>query len=282
MSSSQPHELGLGDAAKTAAGCGLASDHSGDISDTLIDITAAAEAVAAAEILSTERTEAKVYELAANALGFAQKEIDQIVERTPSESRPACGAGCAFCCALPVAVSPPEALYIAACLRKTLSAEALVDFRTRLRARVDERQGWTVEARWARKRWCIFLRDDRQCGIYPIRPLACRGYNSLSRSACEEAYTDQGDRVPVHAGVRELAAGVTYGLILASKALGLEWGRHEIESAVLRALETPDAAERWARGERVFSGCDQIATAAHVAHRMMELNRVSGSPRTTP
>lgn len=249
---------------------------------TLIDITAAAEAIAAAEILSKERTEAKVYELAVNALGFAQKEIEQMVERTPSESRPVCSAGCAFCCAIPVAVSPAEALYIAAGLRKTLSAEALVELRAHLRTRVDERQGWTVDARWARKRWCIFLRDDWQCGIYAIRPLACRGYNSLSRSACEEVFTDQGDRVCVHAGIRELAAGVIYGLILASKKLGLEWGRHEIEAAVLRALETPDAAERWARGERVFAGCDQITMPAHIAHRMMELNRVSGSPRTTP
>lgn len=282
MSSSHPHESGIGDAPKTAASSRLASDRSRDISYTLMDSTAATEADAAAEILSKERPEAKAYELAANALGFAQKAIEQLVERTPSASRPACSAGCAFCCAIPVAVSPPEALYIAAWLRKTLSAEALVDLRARLRARVDERQGWTVEARWVRKRWCIFLHDDRRCGIYSIRPLACRGYNSLSRSACEEAFTDQGDGVRVHAGVREIAAGVTYGLILASKELGLEWGRHEIEAAVLRALETPDAAERWASGERVFAGCDQIAMPAHVAHRMMELNRLSGSPRVTP
>jgi Fe-S-cluster containining protein len=239
---------------------------------TLVDIMAVTEAAAAAEILSKGRTEAKVYELAANALGFAQREIEQMVERTPSEARPACSAGCAFCCAIPVAVSPPEALYIAACLQETLSAEAQVDMRTRLRTRVEERQGWTVDERWARKRFCIFLRDDRQCGIYPIRPLACRGYSSLSRSACEDAFTDQGDRVRVHESVRELAAGVIYGLVLASKELRLEWGRHEIEAAVLRALETPDAAERWAHGDRVFAGCDQVSMPVHVAQRMMELN----------
>jgi Fe-S-cluster containining protein len=240
----------------------------------LVDITAVTEAAAAAAILSKGRTEAKVYELAANALGYAQKEIDQLVERTSSESRPACSVGCAFCCAIPVAVSPPEALYIAAYLQETLSAEEQVEIRTRLRTRVEERQGWTVDERLARKRLCIFLRDDWQCGIYSIRPLACRGYSSLSRSACEEAFTDRGDRVRVHAFVRELAAGVIYGLVLASKELGLEWGRHEFEAAVSRAMETPDAARRWARGERVFAGCDQISMPAHVAQRIMQLNRV--------
>jgi len=249
---------------------------------TLVDLTAGAEAAAAADILSTGRTEAKVYELAANALGFAQQEIERMVEHTPAESRPACRAGCAFCCVIPVAVSPPEALYMAAWLQETLSAEEQVDLRTRLRTRVEERQGWTVEARWARKRFCIFLRDDGQCGIYAIRPLACRGYSSLSRATCEEAFTDKGDRVRVHAGVRELAAGVIYGLVLASKELGLEWGRHEIEAAVLRALETPDAAERWVRGERVFTGCDQISMPAHVAQRIMALNRVSWRHSATP
>jgi Fe-S-cluster containining protein len=248
---------------------------------TLVDLTAVAEAAAAAETLSKGRTEAEVHELAANALGFAQKEIERMVEHTPPESRPACSAGCAFCCAIPVAVSPPEALYIAEYLRQTLSAEQ-VEIRARLRTRVEERQGWTVEERLARKRFCIFLREDWHCGIYPIRPLACRGYNSLSRSACEEAFTDQGDRVRAHAGVRELAAGVIYGLVLAGKELGLEWGRHEIEAAVLRALETSDAAERWARGERVFAGCDQIPMPAHVAQRITELNRTSRSHEATP
>jgi Fe-S-cluster containining protein len=249
---------------------------------TLVDITAVAEAAAAAEILSQGRTAATVYELAAHALGLAQHEIEQMLARTPPESRPACRAGCAFCCAIPVAVSPPEALYIAAWLHETRSAEAQVALRTHLRARVEERQGWTVEARGAHKRLCLFLRDDWQCGIYPFRPLACRGYSSLSRTACEEVFTDQGDRVRVHAGVRELAAGVIYGLIQASKALELEWGRYELEAAVLRALETPDAAARWARGERVFAGCDQIAIPAPVAHRIMEWNRVSGDQGATP
>jgi Fe-S-cluster containining protein len=249
---------------------------------TLLNITAVTEAAAAAEVLSQGRAEVNVYELGANALDLAQQAIEQVLARTPPEARPACRAGCAFCCAIPVAVSAPEALYIAAYLQKTLSAEAQVALRTHLRARVEQRQGWTVEARQAHKRFCLFLRDDRQCGIYPIRPLACRGYNSMSRSACEEAFTGQGDRVHMHAEVREVAAGVIYGLILASKGLGLEWGRYELEAAVVRALDTPAAAERWAHGERVFAGCDQIAMPTHVAQRIMALNRVGGSQDATP
>jgi Fe-S-cluster containining protein len=249
---------------------------------TLLNLTAVPAADAATEVLSRGRAAAHVYELAANALELAQRGIEQVLALTPPDIQPACRAGCAFCCAIPVAVSAPEALYIAAYLQETLSTAAQVALRTDLRARVEQRQGWAVDARHAHKRFCVFLGDDRQCSIYPIRPLACRGYNSMSRSACEEAFAGQVDRVQMHTAVREVAAGVIYGLIMASKGQEVEWGRYELEAAVLRALDTPDAAERWARGERVFAGCDQIAMPTHVAQRLLTLHHVSQGQDETP
>jgi len=228
---------------------------------------AAQAAADASEVLSQGGTELNVYELAARALDAARQGIEQVLARTPSESRPACGAGCAFCCAIPVAVSAPEALYIAAYLQETLSAEAQVELRTHLSTRAEERQD--------HQRFCFFLREDRRCSIYAIRPLACRGYNSMSRLVCETAFTGQDEPVHMHESIREVAAGVIFGLILASKKLGLEWGRYELETAVLRALDTPDAAQRWARGERVFAGCDQIARTAHISRGFKALNHVS-------
>jgi hypothetical protein len=115
-----------------------------------------------------------------------------------------------------------------------------------------------------------------------MRPLACRGYNSLSRSACEEAFSGEGDRVQAQVSVRELTAGVIYGLILASKSVHVEWDRHELEAAVLCALETPDAAERWARGERVFAGCDRISLPAHLEQRLNELTGSHRRPGADP
>jgi hypothetical protein len=53
-------------------------------------------------------------------------------------------------------------------------------------------------------------------------------------------------------------SGVSYGLVEATAALGLEFARYELESAVLCALEMPDATARWLRGERVFAGCEQL------------------------
>jgi hypothetical protein len=43
------------------------------------------------------------------------------------------------------------------------------------------------------------------------------------------------------------------GAAAAMRELGLEAGYCELTSAVLTALEAPDAAQRWLRGEAVFS-----------------------------
>jgi hypothetical protein len=50
-------------------------------------------------------------------------------------------------------------------------------------------------------------------------------------------------------------------------------GRYKLESAILRALEMPDAAARWVRGERIFAGCDEIPMPAHVARQIVAMNR---------
>jgi Fe-S-cluster containining protein len=237
------------------------------------EVAAAAEVAATSEILSEGRTKAKTLELAQNALSFAQGHIDRALQRSPADYQPACQAGCAFCCALPVEVSALEALYIAHYLNDTLSSEERGEFLARLRQPVEERRGWAMDERWARKRFCTFLRDDWQCGIYPIRPLSCRGYSSLSWSTCEDAFAGQVDQVRVHGLVQDSATGVMEGLMEATTALGLEWEKYELESAVLRALEVPDAAERWVRGERVFVGCDRLPMPGRLVEKLVEFNR---------
>jgi Fe-S-cluster containining protein len=212
------------------------------------------ETEAATAILAGGRTAAKVRELVEHAFESTRTTTEALLRRTPPEGQPACRAGCAFCCAIPVSVQPPEALYMALHLRERLKADELAAFVDRLRHRVDARRGWTIEQRRTHPCRCVFLKADGHCGIYDGRPLACRGYTSQSAEACQE----DRDPIPVHGGVMYATSGISYGLVEATEALGLESARYELESAVLCALEVPDATERWLRGERVFAGCDQL------------------------
>jgi hypothetical protein len=91
--------------------------------------------------------------------------------------------------------------------------------------------------------------------------MVCRGYNSLSKERCEAFYNDPSvdlkgtkDRVAA-----SLAEAMEEGVIAGLKALGLDAQWYELPSAILRALEATEGAQRWAHGEAVFEGCDQLS-----------------------
>jgi Fe-S-cluster containining protein len=224
------------------------------------------EASAAAEILSEGRTTEKVRQLGENLHHFVQGEIDTLIAHTPPDGRPACRAGCAFCCAVPVEIRAPEAIYIALRLREKRSTAEIDALIERLRTRVAERRGWSCDERWLKRRMCVFLQNDWMCGIYEFRPLNCRGWTSRSRDDCASE-----SEVRPHMLVQLAAQAVGNGLTRATAAMELESNSYEFEAAMLRALETPDAAERWARGEQIFTGCDQLSMSDGAVPAMTEI-----------
>jgi Fe-S-cluster containining protein len=178
-------------------------------------------------------------------------DLTAAIEALPSKAQHACAPGCDFCCYLPVDVLAPEAFRITAHLEQTCSREALSTLVYRLGAQGQHDFGI---------RPCVFLANGR-CSIYEVRPMVCRGYNSLSKERCEAYHHDASvnlkgtkDRV---AGL--LAEAIEDGVIAGLEALGLDAQWYELPSAVLRALETTDGPVRWARGEAVFEGCDQLS-----------------------
>jgi len=145
------------------------------------------------------------------ALRFAAEE-DPAAARALLDGVPrgpnACAPGCAFCCHLPVLVTPFE-------------AELLADVAVRrpdVRARLA-----TPGAR------CPFLGDDLRCVAYEARPLRCRAHTSSDRSICER----------VHAGGLPLSSvpGDPW-LRLSAEAIrrGLGGGETELRAAVRGAL----------------------------------------------
>jgi Fe-S-cluster containining protein len=181
----------------------------------------------------------------------AQRHLSARIDALPSRAQHACAPGCSFCCYLPVDVLAPEAFRIAAHLKRQCSPAELAELVFRLGA---HRQPH------AAARPCVFLAQGR-CSIYAVRPLVCRGYNSLSQERCEayfhDASVDLRESKDHVAG--SLAEAVEEGLITGLTALGLDAQWYELPSAVLRALEIPQGPARWARSEAVFEGCDQLS-----------------------
>lgn len=106
---------------------------------------------------------------------------------------------------------------------------------------------------------CVLLDDDGKCSAYEARPIPCSSWCSLSRAQCEAAFAADPvtANVTIDAIVHTTGRGAQRGLCVGTFRLGLGAKTYELHSALLRALDTPDAEERWARGEDVFAGCKE-------------------------
>lgn len=210
--------------------------------------------------LRNRPTALTVIEFAADAVQSASS----FAEASPDRSRRACRAGCSWCCHMAVSITAPEALLIAARLGETLPADGFAEAVERIRETSKRVSHLTLEQRAAARVPCALLGRAGECTIHLIRPIGCRAWTSLSAAACEQAFLrDQ----PGHASDMDRTAwsvgnAVTEGLERGVRDCGLDAGQFEFHSAVLRAVETPDAAARWARGEPVFEGCARVTADA--------------------
>ncbi len=184
----------------------------------------------------------------------------------------ACRRGCSYCChGQQVPVSAPEALEIAAHIRtrpaerRHLLAERLVatDRRTRGRSRAEIMHEMLP---------CPFLLEG-ECGIYPVRPLACRAFVSLDLDPCKRGFSGEEVKIPspsVFAILQDFAVRATAE---AAGKVGLAAGRYELHAAVFIALADDQAEKRWLAGEDLFADAVGHATMGQGIDRTRGVDR---------
>lgn len=107
--------------------------------------------------------------------------------------RPACRKGCHWCCVQTVAMSVFEAAPLVEHVRRTWTAEQRAALLERCRSVLATLSTHATDADRIRQRIpCVFLQDDGACGVYDVRPLACRVFNSQDLAACLRVF-EQGD-----------------------------------------------------------------------------------------
>ena len=107
---------------------------------------------------------------------------------------------------------------------------------------------------------CPLQSQDHVCCVYAARPLRCRPLHatSVAKGMGSRSVQLAGSRAEAPDEDRHeqtVAQGVEIGLTRALRSAGLDANVYELNSALATALETPDAAERWANGENVFATC---------------------------
>jgi hypothetical protein len=218
------------------------------------DAVVAAERGSVLTILGSSEPRQAIEALVRDAQDHADWLVEEARRVIPGAESIACREGCSFCCHLHVIATIPEILRIAADLRSRLDSAALTALDARIAAHRAAMGGAIGTERRARRAACPLLENGR-CTVYPIRPLSCRGWNSLDVATCEAHFVDSGRalHVPIYEPQHHVNALVQEGMGAGLAAAGLESDRVELVAGLAIALGQTDAAERWLRGERVFA-----------------------------
>jgi Fe-S-cluster containining protein len=212
-------------------------------------------------LLAEERPRERVLALATRAMAAVSGLSNGFLKHAPAGSV-ACKASCSHCCHQAVAATVPEVLAIFEHLKRTRSSDELELLATRALEYHDKARGLSTEERFSPEHPCVFL-ENSSCSIYEVRPLVCRGLNSLDADECARQLREPEARA---AFVRNLAGSRAYlgpigafravsaGLKFAvAKLYGLDARPVDLLAAIRLLLSGPESlVEAWLRGEAAF------------------------------
>ena len=100
---------------------------------------------------------------------------------------------------------------------------------------------------------CPFL-VDRQCSIYDVRPLGCRGMNSRSAAACEakRKNPESAPNLPLDPRQNAVAQSLSDAQARALHAAGLAHHYVDLGLALPDLLAQPELVDRYLAGEQIL------------------------------
>jgi Fe-S-cluster containining protein len=225
------------------------------------------EGDAVLSFLAESKTSETLHKVVDHTYSFDAQAKRALVAQLVKDPRrlPVCTPGCAFCCHLSVMASVPEILRIAKHLRDTLDADRLAELLAANAITAKRIAPMSPDERAHAKVACPLLDvATGRCGVYDVRPLACRGYNSCDAGACERAFEacEPTPRIPVELTQFAITRNVGSGLCVGAAAAGLDPGPYELSAGLAVAFAVPDAEARWLRGEAVFAAAETSGAGA--------------------
>ena len=222
---------------------------------TAADQVFRAAGTAARDELANDHHGGGLVALVRQAQQMTDQIIRQVMERGPASHRPACQAGCAACCHLHVVATPPEVIAIARHVQDQWGHQRLTDLQHKIHHHIQQTSHIDAVARRQLRAPCPFLTAGH-CDIHPVRPISCRGWNSLDRQVCDSdlANPTHGTSTPVNLPQYVLAGRIAEGLSAASHALGLESPQLDFVRGMQIALQNPEGvASAWRAAAPVFA-----------------------------
>lgn len=182
--------------------------------------------------------------------------------------KPACGAGCAFCCHTMVSLLPPEAFFLAEHVETAFPPEESQAMIGRILDHDSRHRGKSGGRRFVEHAACPMLDPETWfCRVHAARPLTCRAMHSGDLKPCKEAW-EQRDAyrpAPSHRLYFENTQAYYNAIAYTLEDLGLQMIPLEMNAALATIWSGERVFERWLAGEQVFDVTTTALTATNDA-----------------
>jgi Fe-S-cluster containining protein len=199
---------------------------------------------------------------AATALTKSYNRYDNLIAKAIADSptKPACKAGCAFCCHYKVEVRAHEMLVIKDYMDKTFSAERIQTVLADAKANAAIIRTITPEQHLTTNLKCALLQDN-QCSIYPVRPFRCRNFHSTDADACAQSHSDPGNMEIVTGMIETVAMYAdahTQGFEAAAEQTGRDPRIYDFNTALIEVFTEANAPKRYKIGKKTFPNAIEV------------------------
>lgn len=171
-----------------------------------------------------------------------------------SAVKPACRAGCSYCCYYKVEARAVEVLAIQQYVLSKFKPELIRTIVDQANRNVAEAKKLTHVEHLATNQRCPFLIED-QCSVYSVRPSKCRNFHAADMQGCKDSY-DEPTNLSIPNSyippVFDAANGITEGFERATEEAGLDPRVYDLNSAFVEALRNPAVSKRLRAGKKAF------------------------------
>ncbi len=183
--------------------------------------------------------------------------IKPIEDEVESTGATACRAGCSHCCYLRVAAFPHEIISIYHFLNRTLTKEQRRETKNKIARQYKIVQPLSIDEHYTTNIECPLLTDGR-CSVYPVRPISCAGYHSMSETQCRDSNehpeivgTENGG-IPMVLSIKDKQAVQNTVVTQIVMEEGDDGEHYELISALHHLFEDPSLIQRWKNGRKLF------------------------------
>ena len=173
----------------------------------------------------TATTELRKRSTHESLIGFYRRHDAVVASAMETSSvKPACRAGCSYCCYYKVEARAIEILAIQQYVLTKFKPELIRSIVEQANQNVAEAKKLTHVEHLATNQRCPFLVEN-QCVIYPVRPSKCRNFHASDMQGCKDSYEQPTNLEIPNSYITEIfeaANGTTQGFEQATDEAGLD------------------------------------------------------------